>query len=190
MDFNRLKKTVIGTQNQNRWLWVLVLVLGMGNITLAISVFSTETIMTIRPPGLTAEAKISRYEANEPYHKAWGLFIAEMLGNIKPGREDFILKTMKPLLAPSIYREVTTSIQEQARIINRDHITSSFTAKNVSYVPKTNTVYVTGREISKGPGSDPVRNRRTYEMTINIQNYRPLLQALDAYDGEPDKEDN
>lgn len=185
MDFSNLKKNISGAQVQNRVLRWAMAGLIISNLLLAIAALRTQAVVTIQPPGLTERVLIARNEASENYIKGWGLFVAGLLGNTKPGRVDFILETLTPLLAPEIYRPVTIGIKQQAKTIAQDHITTSFTPQRVAYDPKRNIVYVTGRQVSTGPGSDPMGETRTYEMVIQINDYRPLITQITVYAGTP-----
>jgi len=185
MDFSNLKKNISGAQNQNRWLRWAVCGLVVSNLILAVAAMSTQAVVTIQPPGLSEKVRIARNDASTNYIKGWAMFIADLLGNVTPGRSAFILETLTPLLSPNLYRPITTAIKEQARKMDQERVTSSFTTQRVTYDPKHNIVYATGRQVSRGPGSSPVSQTRTYEMIININDYRPLITALTVYDGRP-----
>jgi len=185
MDFSRITNRIGGAQTEARWLrWFVFCLLGV-NIMLAIGVFQTRTVVTIQPPGLDKEAQIAKNDANAAYKKAWGLFVANLLGNVKPGNADFVISTLTPLLAPDLYRSVVDSIQNQAVQIDRERVAASFTAQEILYNPQTNRVYVTGRQTSTGPGSDPVTRERTYELVLSIEDYKPMITSLDVYADSP-----
>jgi conjugal transfer pilus assembly protein TraE len=44
---------------------------------------------------------------------AWGLFMAQLLGNVTPGSTELILNALDPLLAPTIYQPVHDAVAEQ-----------------------------------------------------------------------------
>lgn len=185
MDFSRFTGRIVGAQAENRWLrWIALGLLG-ANLTLAVGVFSTRTVVTIQPPGLNEAVRITQDEASAGYKRAWGLFVANLLGNVKPGSSDFIVATLTPLLAPSLYRPMVDAIQAQAAKINRARVAASFTAQQILYDPRHDLVYVTGRQTSTGPGSDPVSSQRTYEVTVSIDGYKPMVTSLKVYAGAP-----
>lgn len=185
MDLSKFSARATGARIENGWLRWIALGLLAANIILAVGVLSTKTVLTIAPPGMNEAVRISVNEANAAYKRAWGLFLADLLGNVKPGGVDFILATITPLLAPDLHRPVVDAIHKQASEIERDHVSVSFTPKEIKYNPDTDRVYVTGRQISAGPGSDPVTKQRTYEFTIVIEHYQPMVSHLSVYDGAP-----
>lgn len=190
MDLSKFNARAAGARIENRWLRWVALGLLATNILLAIGMFSTQAVVTIAPPGMNKAVRVSVNQASATYKRAWGVFLTDLLGNVKPGGVDFILDTLTPLLAPSLYRAVVDAIHAQAAKIERDQVSVSFTPKKVVYDPNTDTVYVTGRQVSAGPGSDPVRANRTYEFTITIAHYQPVVTHMSVYDGGPRTKEN
>jgi conjugal transfer pilus assembly protein TraE len=113
------------------------------------------------------------------------LFVAELIGNVTPENIDFIKASLAPMLAASIYREVLDEIVRQAEEIKRERVSLSFQPAEVMYEKETDKVFVTGRLKTQGPGSKPVETVRTYELTVDINDYRPLIRHIDAYSGQP-----
>lgn len=183
MDIRQFNARAAGARVESRWLRWVALGLVAANVVLAIAVFSTRTVVTIQPPGLNEAARITINEANGAYKRAWGVFLAQLLGNVKPGSAEFILATISPLLSADLYRPVVNAIHEQADKIRQDRVSVSFTPREVNYDPDADIVYVTGRQVSAGPGSDPVTAQRTYEFTITIQHYQPQVTRLAVYSG-------
>lgn len=185
MDFSRFQKRLFATQNQNRSLRVAVVLLLIANVILAAATFSQQAIVTIQPPYMNEAVRITLNDANATYKKAWGLLVANLLGNVRPGKADFIVETLKPMLSSELFRPVIQAIQEQAKKVKENAITATFAAQEITYDSKTDTVYVFGNQVSKGPGSDPIRIPRTYELQISIRDYRPFLTSLDIYEHAP-----
>lgn len=190
MDFSSIKKNVAGAQKQNRLLFWAVALLLISNTLLSYNALFTQAVATIQPPGLSEKVRIARNDASANYLKGWGLFVANLLGNTKPGSMDFVIGTLSPLLAPDIYAPVTDGIEQQAAKIKMGKVATTFTAQKITYDEKYNIVYVTGRQVSTGPGSDPQRKIRTYEITIHINSYRPLITSIKAYEGKPKLKEN
>lgn len=185
MDFSKYTNRIASARSENRWLRWAVAGLLVSNVILAVGVLSKRAVVTIQPPGLTEAVQITQNEANAAYKKAWGLFVANLLGNVKPGSAEFIVAALTPLLASDLYRPMIDSIQSQAQQMAHARVATAFTAREVLYDPKTNTVYVAGHQTSTGPGADPVTRKRTYQMVIAIDNYKPLITALDVYADAP-----
>ncbi|MCO6440237.1 MAG: conjugal transfer protein TraE [Nitrococcus mobilis] len=190
MDFGKFKIRLSSSQTENRWLRWVALGLLVANVVLAVAVFSVRTVVTIQPPGLNEAVRITQNEANAAYKKAWGLFVANLLGNVKPGSADFIVAALTPLLASDLYRPVVDAIRNQAAKIDRARVATTFTAHKVLYDPKTDTVYVRGRQTSAGPGSDSVTDDRTYELVVSIRGYKPVISEFKVYSEAPRLEEN
>lgn len=190
MDFKQFKNQIVGAQTENRWLRLAAVGLLISNTLLAAGMLSTNTVVTIQPPHLDEAVRITENRASATYKKGWGLFIANLMGNVKPGTSDFIIDTLTPLLAPDLYRRIKDAIQTQALKLNRAEAATAFTARQISYDPRTNLVYVTGLQTTTGPSSDPVKLQRTYEIRIAINDYRPRITRLRVYPGEPHIEED
>lgn len=190
MELSKFNARAAGTKLETRWLrWVAIGLLG-ANILLAVGVLSTKTVVTIAPPGMNKAVRVSVNQADAAYKRAWGVFLAQLLGNVKPGGADFILDTIKPLLTADLYRPVVDAIHAQAAKIKRDQVSVSFTPRKVVYDPNADTVFVTGKQVSAGPGSDPVHVTRTYEFIITIEHYRPMVTHLAVYRGKAKLKEN
>ncbi|MDN5862785.1 MAG: hypothetical protein L0H19_04970, partial [Salinisphaera sp.] len=129
MDFSRFTKNLFAAQNQNRSLRIAVVLLLIANIILAAATFSRRAIVTIQPPYMNEAVQVTLNNASATYKKAWALLVANLLGNVRPGKANFIIETLKPMLTSELYRPVIGGIEEQARAINENAITASFTAK-------------------------------------------------------------
>ncbi len=90
MKFDVFLKSWQGTQLENRWQRFLIAVLVLSNLLLAVAAFSRNTVVAIQPPTLSETAEVSRNQATQPYLESWGLYLAELMGNVTPGNVSFI----------------------------------------------------------------------------------------------------
>lgn len=153
------------------------------NFILVISVINKRESIILIPPTLTEKVEVVKGRATEGYMKAWGLFLAELIGNVTPENITFIRATIEPLLSPKVYQQLISVIELQAKQISIDKITMSFEAKLVQYEPDEGIVFVTGESIISGPTGEQKRDSRTYEFIINMNGFKPLLDWVDTYKG-------
>ncbi len=183
MKFDIFLQTWQGTQRENRWQRALIAGLVIANLLLAIAALSKDTVVAIQPPTLSTSAEISRNKATEPYLGSWGLYLAQLMGNVTPGNVSFIRIAIAPLLAPDAYQEVIATLEKQAAQIQEDKVTLKFQPRQVVYERQTGHVFVTGYSLVSGPSGDETRQTRTYEFDIDIEQYRPKLNWMTTYEG-------
>ncbi|MDW1643017.1 TraE/TraK family type IV conjugative transfer system protein [Vibrio alginolyticus] len=184
MKFDVFLKSWQGTQLENRWQRFLIAVLVLSNLLLAVAAFSRNTVVAIQPPTLSETAEVSRNQATQPYLKSWGLYLAELMGNVTPGNVSFIRVAIEPLLSPAVYQQVVDALEIQARQIREDRVALKFQPRQVEYEYETGHVFVTGYSLVSGPSGDEQRQTRTYEFDIDIEQYRPKLSWMDTYEGQ------
>lgn len=143
MKFDVFLKSWQGTQLENRWQRFLIAVLVLSNLLLAVAAFSRNTVVAIQPPTLSETAEVSRNQATQPYLESWGLYLAELMGNVTPGNVSFIRVAIEPLLSPAVYQQVVDALEIQARQIREDRVTLKFQPRQVEYEYETYHVFVT-----------------------------------------------
>ncbi|OAI16288.1 TraE protein [Methylomonas koyamae] len=172
-------------QAENRLHRILLIGLLATNVITAFAALRTERTVIMIPPNLTEKVEISRHEASAQTKEAWGLFLAQLLGNVTPNTLDFVGDSISPLLSSDIHREIINAMNDQINALKIDKISTSFTPNQVYYEKETNKVFVTGQLMTKGPNDKPESSFRTYEFQIAIVNYNPVVNDLDVYQGEP-----
>lgn len=185
MNFKDFFSTWDGLVKENKFHRFVVMGLLVSNVLAALAALRTERSVVLVPPKLTAEVEVTRNRASANFKQAWGLFVAELLGNVTPESIDFVRQALAPMLDSSIYREVMDDLVRQIEDIKRDRVALSFQPQEALYEPETDKVFISGRLRAQGPGSKPVEVTRTYELVIDINDYRPLIRQIDAYSGRP-----
>ena len=66
---------------------------------LALKIMTTKPIVIITPPNLSEDITMIGNAASASYKKQWGIFIADMLGNVNVRNVDLVLETLKPMLS-------------------------------------------------------------------------------------------
>lgn len=188
MKMSAFIQTWEGSLAENRWNRIFNGILAVAVLILAYMAFTKDQIVVVQPETLGSEAWLTTNEASESYKESWGLFLAQLTGNITPANVDFLKDRLKPLLAPTIYNEVIDTLEVQAQNIKNDRVTMRFEPRFVEYEKTTDKVYVYGYSFVKGSTGNEERDDRTYEYRIRISNYAPMIVDLDTYKGKPKTE--
>lgn len=183
MNVGQFLSTWHGTQFENKFLRVVCVGLTASVLMLVLSVMNTEETIVLIPPNLSTEARISKNSADAETKKAWGLYVAQLIGNVTPGNADFVAEVIEPLLHPNIYKSVRENLAYQIESLKLERVSLSFTPRSVAYEPDTDRVYINGSLTSQGLGDAKEKTNRTYEMEIDISQFRPLITFLDVYKG-------
>jgi conjugal transfer pilus assembly protein TraE len=172
-------------QAENRLHRVLLVGLVLTNAFSALAALRTERTVVLVPPHLDREVEIARSQASSTLKESWGLYLAELLGNVTPANAEFIRNALEPLLSAGIYRSVMDALAEQINALRMERVALSFRPRQVFYEQDTGKVFVSGELASQGPNAKPDIRNRTYEFLLTIHNYRPRLEAIDVYADEP-----
>lgn len=182
--------TLKGVQNQNRWQHSAILGLGLTNGITALALLLRSTPVILVPPTLPGEVEIAKNQGSSTLKESWGLYLAELLGNVTPGNAAFIERSLGPLLDAGIYPEVMSILGKEVDALRMDRVSVRFKSREVLYDAMLDRVYVSGEQTSQGPGSAPESRPRTYEFRIGFRHYRPVIEHIDVYTGEPRLKDN
>lgn len=188
MNTSSFLKTWEGALVENKFNRVFNGFLAVSVLLLAYMTFNKDQIVIVKPETLSSEAWITKDKASQSYKEAWGLFFAQLSGNVTPDNVDFIKERFKPLLSPAIYSEVIDALEIQALGIKKDRITIRFEPRFVEYEASSDMVFVYGYSFIKGSSDTVDRQDRTYEYRIKISNYAPMLIDLNTYQGKPKTE--
>jgi len=181
-------KTWDGSLAENKLHRITNMALVLVVLFLLILVMNKEETIVIKPVTLGVDAWITKNNSSESYKEAWGLYFAQMAGNITPSSVSFFTERLKPMLSPQIYIEVIDSLQMQAKNIEDDRITMRFEPRVVEYEKTTDKVFVYGYSFVKGTTGDEEKNEITYEYRLKLDNYAPMIIDLNTYVGKPRSE--
>lgn len=183
MNLNNLLETWNGTQSENKFLRLVAGGLTIACMILTVSLVNKDQMVVLVPPNLKEEVQISKNSADAETKKAWGLYVAQLIGNVTPANADFVAEVIEPLLHPRIYKSVRENLAFQIESLKLERVSLTFTPRSVAYEPESDRVYVNGTLLSAGLGDAEERTNRTYEMEIDINSFRPLITFLDVYKG-------
>lgn len=174
------------------WLRILLAastVMLIANLVLAVALIRRESYVVLVPPDLDKRVTVARAKADQGYLESWGYYLATLLGNITPSTAEFIRARIEPLLDPGITRDVITVLEQQLDQIRRDRVTLRFEPKRTTFEPETAKVFVTGTSFVEAAAGTRDSQIRTYEFTIRMRNFGPLIDHLATYPGNPRTQD-
>ena len=151
------------------------------------AVTKSQTVV-IQPFGLQKSAWVAEDNASQSYKEAWGLSLAQILGNVSPGNLDFVQKRLSPLFPSSIHEKTMTALRAQVIMMKTNRVTTTFDPKEVVYEKSTDKVFIYGNYVTESPSVKPRKEKRTYEFVINMESYLPQVVELDTYADEPHTE--
>lgn len=182
-------KTYEGLRAEARWTRYTLAALAASLAMCSVLAFTKDQVVVMQPVTLAGDAWISEKAASQSYKEAWGMFLAQLVGNVTPTNVTFLKERLSPLLSPSIYAEVMTGLDMQSQKIVQDRIVTRFEPREVAYETTTDKVFVFGRSYVKGATGEERSEERTYEYGIRIKNYLPMVVSAQTYEGKPRSED-
>ncbi len=169
---------------ENRWSRLVIGGLLVTNSILAAHAMMQRPIVTVMPPN-TGGVTVTASGGDQRFSEAWGLYLAELIGNITPGNIEFVVKSIEPMLSPAIYQETVVALRAQAAKISEDRVAMRFEPRQVSYEVSTGKVFVSGDSYLSAAGGDEKRTKRTYEVVVSSFNYMPRIDHIETYAGNP-----
>ena len=184
MKLKNFLQTWEATKTANLVLMVAVLVMAGLNAYLVVSISRVKIQRELIPPMLDQPVKVGYARADEPYYKSWGLYVAELVGNLTPGNAEFVAKSLGRLFSSSDAAQVHSKVLAQGRELQQNGVVMFFKANQITFEPSTGEVYVTGdqREVSPN-GTSVSASEMTYQMHIEMQAGQPVLTRLKTYTG-------
>jgi len=185
MDYKRFASSWAGLHASNRFLKFVCLVLLAINGALLAGSMRKDRIVVLVPPSLDERTTVSRNAGSQGYKKAWGLFAAQMVGNVTPDNADFVLKTFSGMVNGEIRQAMAEQIAGELETLKLEKVSSVFEVRTLIYEPETDKVFVTGRSNMVGAGGKTANAEQTFEFRIDVKQYSPLITHFAAYPGGP-----
>ena len=157
------------------------------SVILLFIVLTRDTLVTVVLFTLQDKAEIFEDDATQNYKEAWAMAIAILVGNVQPSNVEFIGERIKPLLAPEIYHSTIDAMHANAQQLRDERVSMRFEPRQVIYEKSTKKLFVYGYSYVRLGSSleSEHRSDRTYEMTLDIREYAPLLTYITTYSGSP-----
>lgn len=158
---------------------------GLALAVLAFMALNQEKIVVIQPWTMQRAGWVGQDSASQSYKEAWGLALAQMLGNVNAGNLKFISDRLGPLLPLETYQDYMTTLTAQAVQLEENRITTRFEPSRIVYEKSSDKVFVYGKYYTKSPGIKEQKSERTYEFVIGMDAYLPQVLSIDTYEDEP-----
>lgn len=182
MKWKQFLRTWEGVRLENIWIRGFIVGLMVVVLALAALLARKDTIVTIQPFTLSEDAWVSSKKSSQSYQEAWGLALAQMIGNVNPSTVEFLKERLAPLLSPRIFQDVMNALEVQAADIKKDRVTMRFEPRAVTY--EKGTVFVEGNSYVRGVAGKETSTRRVYEFIFQITDYRLEVDFLTTYEGQ------
>jgi len=184
MKFKNLIQSWEATRTANIVLLATVCVMAILNGYLALNVTHIKVQRELIPPMLNKPVKVGYARADEEYYKSWGLYVAELVGNLTPGNASFVAEALGRLFSSSDAAQVHSKIMAQGHDLEQNGVVMFFKAERIVYEPSTGNVYVTGEQREVSPNGNSVSaETMTYQMHIEMDAGQPVLTRLETYTG-------
>ncbi|KAA0574604.1 hypothetical protein FZ983_27270 [Azospirillum sp. B21] len=185
MNVKDIIRRVKSGQGENRLYRVLVPMQAAAILLLLVQLMQSRERIIIVPPELNGKAEVAYNSANTEYKEGIALFLAQLLGNITPENADFVKSAIGPFLDPSIYNDVMREVERQVNDFKVEHVAQSFKPKKLFTEAATGKVFAFGAGILEGVSGNTQKADQSFEFVINVRRFRPLVTALETYQGEP-----
>lgn len=185
MTFAAYIRTYRGQQIVILGLAGLCIALGFAVFGMSVALRNREQAVVLVPPAFEGPVTVSRSGASDDYKRAWALFVAQTLGNVTPANVLYLRGALEPLLDAAIFTDVVARLEEEAEKVRRDRLTIRFEPRRVLIDQRSGRIFVNGLSVVETLVGDTQRAPKTYEMAIDVRGYRPRIDALNAYEGEP-----
>ncbi|GAA4649327.1 hypothetical protein GCM10023116_16010 [Kistimonas scapharcae] len=174
---------------ENKISRLVICALAFSNILLVAAVINQNSLVIFTPPTLHEETAIAIDSASEPMHRAMGLYVAGLIGNVTPHNAKLVKESLGPLLDAGIYTNVMKVMDDQILALRQDKVSTSFRTISVEYEKKSGKVFVHGQQIVDGLIDSSRSLKKTYEFIFKIRNYQPQITHIDNYRGTPRNEE-
>jgi len=176
-------KTWNGALMENRVSRWLMMALAISNVVLVMLMTTVNQTVVLVPPTLVQEASVSEHAASAGYKEAWATHVAMLLGNVTPRTAPYVSEHVGKLMGPKVYHRMMEGITEQTARIGAEQLTIQFSPTTAFYLAERDVVVVTGEYVIRGMHSAENRMLRTYEIGVDVQNFRVRVDSLDIYEG-------
>lgn len=189
MKWSLFSNTWASLRTENVLYRTLVPVLVIANVISMAGWLAKDRVTTLVPPSLSEAVSVSKRTADAGYKKAWGLYVASLLGNVSPGNADFVIESLQLLMSPRVFATLKQSVANDVEMIKKDGVSISFEQKQVLYERGTDKVFVIGRTGISNAAGTVTKFDRVFEVRVSIDNGQPQIVELDSYQGRPRTED-
>lgn len=163
----------------------ICLVMGIALVFTIIHSNSLKERIVVVPPGLSGPVAIDWGKADAEYIKTFALFYSTLVGSINPRNVEYVADRLSAMTATNAYPQIRRSLLMLAKDpLFMDQATSSnFVSNSLFYEVDRNKVFVVGEIRVQGSTGQARVYATVYEMTITIEEGRPIVHSVDNYPG-------
>ncbi len=185
MNFKNALRNMGQLQAMTKGMILSNIILALGVVYAMVHFNNQRDRVVLVPPNMDAKAVIAWNYADREYLKSFGLFIANLVGNIQPKSSTVVLDSVSAFMDPSIY----TDFRRQLLAVIEDPVFKasgsviSFLPASIQYEPETSRVFVTGTLITSTSGAQKYQKQVVYEVGASIRSGRPWVTHFLSYEG-------
>lgn len=183
MDIKSYLQTLQGKNKENTVLRGLVAALVLSNAVLAIAATSTQETVVMVPPYMASTERLGPDEASAGLKESWAQHVALLLGNVTPATSKHLKDQIARITSPRAFPQMLEQIDEQAKKIEEEGLSITFTPTAVFYLKGQDKVVVSGNYAIRGARSEEQTMVRTYEMGFDVESHAVTLRSLSVYEG-------
>ncbi|MDF4421730.1 TraE/TraK family type IV conjugative transfer system protein [Vibrio parahaemolyticus] len=162
------------------------LALAIAVIGLTYAVLSKEETVVVVPPTFTEEITFVGNQASEAYKTGWGLFAANLAGNISERNARFVVDTLRKMFKAKDADDYERQLMAQVEALKVRGVRENFTPLDLIYNSEVDTVWVYGdkKTVSTRSGASTTQ-KWTYEVRIAASSGMPKIIHFTQYEGAP-----
>ncbi|WP_256384981.1 TraE/TraK family type IV conjugative transfer system protein [Photobacterium toruni] len=165
----------------------IALALTVAVIVLIFMVMSKKETVIVVPPTFNEEITFVGNQASEAYKTGWGLFTANLAGNISERNQAFVVDTLRKMFRAKDADNFEHQLQAQVDALKVRGVRESFTSLDLIYNSDVDLVWVYGdkKTVSTRTGASTTQ-KWTYEIRITASNGMPKIDHFSQYSGAPE----
>lgn len=185
-----VKSTWENSIKANAFLSLTALILSTTSLVAVLNSQSKHERIVLTPLVVDKQMTVEWRSADEEYLKAFGLSVAQLVGDLTPENVTFVLNALSRFMHPSIYTELRKKmlVVTDTRQFKEVASSSRYLPSGVVYEHNTAKVFVSGMmETITTLGKE--KHLMTYEMTIKVEGGIPVVYSFDNYTDVPHTQD-
>lgn len=144
---------------------------------------TNKVIVQLIPPHLDSRVTVAYNKASQDYHISYGLYAAIMMGNANPETAKSITEALEHIFSPALYKQHRKDLFAQSEALAKTSSTVQFEPSKWEYEPKTNLVFITGKQTLRPENGRPKIKTMTYEFQLKVVDYVPTIDHYALYEG-------
>jgi conjugal transfer pilus assembly protein TraE len=181
-----VKSTWESSIKANAFLSLTALILSITSLAAVLNSQSKHERIVLTPMVVDKQMTVEWRNADGEYLKAFGLSVAQLVGDLTPENVTFVLDALSRFMDPSIYADLRKKmlVVTDTRQFKELASSSRYLPSGVVYEHNTGKVFVSGTmETSTTLGKE--KHLMTYEMTVRVENGMPVIFSFDNYADSP-----